>query len=317
MNSPTTRVTADLPALLAEVAHAYQLGTLTHWRVLTTGYEDCNIAGETSTGGSVVVKIFGPTRPSGLAARTAILITAARRRGVRHPRLHHTRSGRHEHYLLGHQVLVMDLVAGATLYDRNRAPSTTELTSVVDAAARIHSLDLHPDPVTDPWAITNLHHLAAELIDILDDEQHQHVTAALVHLDAVDRRALPHRLVHGDLTKGNILIEPDGQVIVLDFAVATRAPRIQELAVVAANLTHGHPDPLPQRAARIAELYSRTAVPALDDRELAALPGFTRAAAAMEMLGALAEWRDGNRNTETEFLIQLGLNGLRDYSVLN
>ncbi|WP_067837225.1 phosphotransferase [Nocardia lijiangensis] len=318
MTSPTTRITADLPGLLAEIAHAYQLGDLTDWRVLSTGYEDCNIAAETSASGAVVIKVFGPTRPPGIAARTATLITAARRAGVRHPRLHHTRTGVHEFHLPGHQILVMDMVVGTTLYDHSRAPSDAELFAVLADAARIHSLALHPSPVADPWAVTNLNRLAAELSDVLDDEQRHHVTAAVDQLAAIDMAGLPHALIHGDLTKGNILIEPDGQVTLLDFAVAIRAPRIQELAMVAANLTHGDTDPLPQRADRIAELYSRTAVAPLDDRERTALTVFTRAAAAMEMLGALAEWHHhDNRNTETAFLIRLGLSGLRDFGTIS
>ena len=44
-----------------------------------------------------------------------------------------------------------------------------------------------------------------------------------------------------------------------------------------------------------------------------ALREFARAAAAMELLGALAEWHlHGNRTAETEYLIGLGLAGLRD-----
>jgi hypothetical protein len=47
-----------------------------------------------------------------------------------------------------------------------------------------------------------------------------------------------------------------------------------------------------------------------------ALRAFTRAAAAMELLGALAEWHvHGNRGTETAYLIGLELAGLRDYGV--
>ncbi|MET9263741.1 hypothetical protein [Amycolatopsis sp. NPDC004079] len=48
-------------------------------------------------------------------------------------------------------------------------------------------------------------------------------------------------LNHDDLTRGNVLLADDGTVTVLDCAVANRFPRVQEMAVVAANLTHGSP----------------------------------------------------------------------------
>ena len=99
----------------------------------------------------------------------------------------------------------------------------------------------------------------------------------------------------------------------LDFAVANRVPRVQELAVIAANLTHGSPDPLPARIEDIAGLYSGIAPLPLSGPERDALRAFGLAAAAMELLGALAERQAGNDSPETGYLISLGTAGLRDY----
>ena len=129
----------------------------------------------------------------------------------------------------------------------------------------------------------------------------------------IDRQALPQALIHADLTKGNVLFTPGGEVIVLDCAVANRFPRVQELAVIAANLTYGSPVPLPARVEAIAAMYSAAAPVPLTDAEHDALRAFGLAAAAMELLGALSEWQDGNRGAETGYLIRLGTQGLRDY----
>lgn len=52
--------------------------------------------------------------------------------------------------------------------------------------------------------------------------------------------------------------------------------------------------------------------------ERVTLRSFAHAAAAMELLGALAQWpRHGNHSAETEYLIGLGLAGLRDYTRLS
>jgi hypothetical protein len=61
-----------------------------------------------------------------------------------------------------------------------------------------------------------------------------------------------------------------------------RFPRVQELAVIAANLTYGCPDPLPVRVETIAELYSAAAPVPLTPVERDALRAFAHAAAAME-----------------------------------
>jgi Ser/Thr protein kinase RdoA (MazF antagonist) len=314
---PAARIGADLPALLAEVADAAGLGGIREWSVLTTGYEDCNVD-LTTTRGRVVVKVLATDRAPGIAARTAGLITQAQAAGVRHPPLHRDRHGELVHRHRGHQALVMDFVPGRTFYDLRRAPSRTELAGIIEQVVRIHAIDVHPAFVADPWAITNLAPLAAQVRDVLDPEQHRLVARALAETAGVDRAALPETLIHADLTKGNVLLAEDGTVTVLDFAVANRFPRVQELAVMAANLTHGSPDPLPVRAETIAELYSAAATVPLSSSERAALRAFTYAAAAMELLGALAERHcHGNTSPETEYLIGLGLAGLRDYAALS
>jgi Ser/Thr protein kinase RdoA (MazF antagonist) len=309
------RAGTDLAALLMHVADAFALGDVASWSVLPTGYEDCNVD-LTTAAARVVVKIFAPRRPAGIAARTAGLITAAQAVGVAHPRLHRDRDGAPAHSYHRHQVLVMDFVPGRTVYDRRRAPSRSELAGIVEQAVAIHTIDAHPEPVFDPWAISNMAPLARQVHDVLDTEQHRLVAHALDEIADIDPAVLPVTLIHADLTQGNVLIGEDGAVTVLDFAAANRLPRIQELAVVAANLTHGLPEPLPARVEAVAELYSAAAEVPLTSAERVGLHAFARAAAAMELLGALAEWHHhGDRGPETEYLIGLGMAGLRDYGL--
>jgi Ser/Thr protein kinase RdoA (MazF antagonist) len=309
---PAGRVRASLPDLVAHVAAEYRLGAVTDWSVLATGYEDCNIDLRTSQT-RVVVKVFAAGRPAGIAGRTAGVIDAVRAAGVRHPRLHADAAGAEVHTCDGHQLLVMDFAPGRTFYDLGRPPDQAELARVVEQAVRIHACGARPEPVPDSWAVANLVPLAGQVADLLDAGQRRLVDDAIGAMAAAGFWSLPVTLIHADLTAGNVLLGPGGELTVLDFALANRWPRVQELAVIAASLMHGSPGTLPARLDAVARLYSAAGPAPLTPDEEAALPAFGRAAAAMELLGGLNQWRLGNRGPETDSLIDLGTAGLRDY----
>jgi len=310
---PAGRVGTSLPELVEHVAAEYRLGPVGDWSVLATGYEDCNIdlrAGRAR----VVIKVFAAGRPAGIAARTAGIIADVTSAGVRHPRLHADAAGSDVHTYDGHRLLVMDFAPGQTFYDLGRPPDEAELAKVVAQAALIHATQARPEPVFDSWAIANLVPLAGQVGDLLDAEQRRLVDGAIAELARVDFGSLPGALIHADLTAGNVLLGPDGEITVLDFALANRWPRLQELAVIAASLLHGSADALPARMEKVARLYSAAGPQPLTPAEQAALPAVGRAAAAMELLGGLNQWRQGNRGPETDSLIEIGTTGLRDYA---
>jgi Ser/Thr protein kinase RdoA (MazF antagonist) len=310
---PASRVSTSLPELVDHVAAEYRLGDVGDWSVLATGYEDCNIDLRAARA-RVVIKVFAAGRPAGIAARTAAIIADVTAAGVRHPRLHADAEGSDVHAFDGHRLLVMDFAAGQTFYDLGRPPDEAELAAVVEQAALIHGTDARPEPVFDSWAIANLVPLAGQVGDLLDEEQRRLVDRAVAEMARVDFASLPATLIHADLTAGNVLLGPDGAVTVLDFALANRWPRLQELAVIAASLLHGSPDALPARMDAVARLYSAAGGQPLTPAEEAAVPAFGRAAAAMELLGGLNQWRQGNRGPETDSLIEIGTTGLRDYA---
>jgi hypothetical protein len=310
------RIAPDrLEPLLRLVADRCRLGDITDWHVITTGFEDCNVRMRCAHA-TVVVKVFGTHRQH-LAGRTAEILRRVVAAGVNHPRLHTDQNGLLLHRRRGTSALVMDAVDAADYYALDRPPTRSELTGIVDQAALVHTIDAEPDPVDDPWAVTNLGTLYTRMRPFLDAEHDRLAHRALTALDGVDRATLPHVFAHGDLTKGNVLAcETTGRIHLVDFAVANRLPRIQELAVAAANLTHGAPEPLPQRAELLGDLYA--AACGLTGHERRALPVFAFAAAAMEYLGALAEQHlGGNTGDEVAYLVDLGSTGLRQAACIS
>jgi Ser/Thr protein kinase RdoA (MazF antagonist) len=161
-------VKTSLPELVAHVATDYRLGDVADWGVLDTGYEDCNLDVRARRG-RVVVKVFAAGRPATIPARTADIIVRAQACGVRHPALHRDSDGGYVHSRDGHWLLVMDHAPGQTFYEMGRPPGEAELSRVIEQAARIHRIDVTPEPVFDPWAIANLAPLAGQVGHLLDD----------------------------------------------------------------------------------------------------------------------------------------------------
>lgn len=300
-----------LNGILRRVAEGCRLGSIRGCSVIDVGYEDCNVDLHTD-GGRFVVKVFASSREQAMASRVVRIVQRAIKVGVRHPRLLPDGSGEslHTDPVTGRQYLVMEFAEGRTCHDLGRPPTDDELRQVVAQAVLFHSLDADVDFVFDPWAVPNIFNLSETVRPLVEPELMALVDLAAAGMLSVDPRRLPHVLIHGDLTKGNVLINTTGKVTVLDFAVANRYPRVQELAVIAANLMHGDPRPLRERARLLAVMYGEH--DHLSRQERAALVRYTHAAVAMEFLGAARERHiKGNTSAETTRLLELGEAGLR------
>jgi Ser/Thr protein kinase RdoA (MazF antagonist) len=132
---------------------------------------------------------------------------------------------------------------------------------------------------------------------------------AVERYEAIPVETLPHAFVHGDFTKANIMKGDDGEIYVFDFSVANWYPRIQELAVIVANLLH---DNTSERS--ILEICNLVAdeYGLLTDEERKHLPTYTLAGVAMEFLGAHQEkYINGIDNEENDYWMSLGRAGLQ------
>jgi Ser/Thr protein kinase RdoA (MazF antagonist) len=286
------------------------LGICGRYSIVNVGYEDCNVDVQADAG-RYLVKVFAAHRPAGLAARTVTIIEHAIAAGVAHPRLVPDRTGHtlHRDSPTDNEYIVMDYINGSTFYDLRRPPDVSELQMVVQQAVRVHSVDLSPVFVSDPWAVPNLVPLLTRVADHLDPHDRALAQRAVQAMRGVNAAALTWTLIHADMTKGNFIRTATGELAVLDFSVANRFPRIQELAVIAANLMHGDGTPLLARAQLVADLYSGHQPLSRPERQ--ALAAYTFAAAAMEYLGAIYERHvKGNDSPETDYIMDLGRAGL-------
>ncbi|HVS58279.1 MAG TPA: phosphotransferase [Candidatus Saccharimonadales bacterium] len=305
--------TGDLTPVFSRALAAYDLGTFGGYAVAPVGYEDFNAIVDTQTG-PYFIKIFSSAREPGEISRYEAIMKNVLAAGVNHPRMYQYGDG-----LVYHDdatklsMVAMEYIQGQTFYELNRSPQDEELQRVLSQAVLIHKVPHHPPFLFDNWAIPNVGKTYMQVKKFLDSEYRSVVERIIEELQEMDTTALPHCLVHGDLTKSNVLRGSDGDIFVLDFSVANWYPRIQELAVITGALLNHH-----DRSESFGELLEKVirgyvaAGGQLTVDEARALPAFARAQYAAEFMGATREKHiRGIETPETEQWLRLGQRGLR------
>jgi len=232
--------------------------------------------------------------------------------GVNHPELLTTNDGEVTYTDSGITLVLMRFVEGKTFFELDRAPNKDERTAVLEQAAKVNAIDYKPSYLFDSWAIPNIRAMFDKVRQYIELVDLPLVEQAMAGYEAIPVVDLPYAFVHGDFTKTNVLKGNDGKVYILDFSVANWYPRIQELAVIAANLLHddSQESSLGEKCSLVADEYSQ--FNALTDEERKHLPAYALAGIAMEFMGAHQEkYINGNDTEETEYWLGLGRGGLR------
>lgn len=310
---PTDRLayTGDLEPVIDRLCEAYGVGTAANSSVVEVGYEDCNVIVETNQD-KYLAKMFAKTRTADDIARYTTTMQKVVEAGVHHPELLTTSSGEISYTDSGITLVLMRFVEGKTLFELDRAPDAEERKAVLEQAAKVNGIDYKPDYLFDSWAIPNIRAMFDKVRQFVEPDDLKLVERAMAGYEAIPVDDLPHCFVHGDFTKTNVLKGDDGKIYILDFSVANWYPRIQELAVIAANLLHDDSDSgsLEDRCNIVVDEYSQ--FNGITDEERQHLPAYALAGIAMEFMGAHQEKHiNGSDTDETEYWLRLGREGLR------
>lgn len=310
---PTDRLayTGDLEPVIDRLCAAYNVGTPASSSVIEVGYEDCNVVVETSQD-KYLAKMFAKTRTAEEIARYTTTMQKVIEAGVHHPELLTTSSGEVAYTESGITLVLMRFVEGKTFFELDQAPDAEERRAVLEQAAKVNSIDYKPSYLFDSWAIPNIRAMFDKVRQFIEPDDLKLVEQAMARYEAIPVDDLPHSFVHGDFTKTNVLKGNDGKIYILDFSVANWYPRIQELAVIAANLLHDGSDTgsLEDRCNQVADEYSRFIALTAEERQH--LPAYALAGIAMEFMGAHQEKHiNGNDTDETDYWLKLGREGLR------
>jgi Ser/Thr protein kinase RdoA (MazF antagonist) len=197
-------------------------------------------------------------------------------------------------------------IEGVTYYDLNRAPKENELVHIIEQVAMINTTSFQPVYYHDIWAVPHIHDLANKVKPYLSTDDGNLISDVLRRFDKIELNELPKCLVHGDLTKGNVLSGQQGQPFIIDFSVTNWTTRIIELVLIVSNLLYDENDKrtIMEKAAQVASIYQR--YNKLTKREVEVLADLSLAGSAMEMLGSI--WRQNfldDDSDETKYWLKL------------
>lgn len=259
-----------------------------------------------------MAKLFTKTRTPDSIQRYAQVIQQALAAGVRHPELLQTLDGQSILTAHGVSLILLRFVEGKTFYELGRAPTAAERRSIIEQAAKINQIEHRPPYAFDMWAVPNIGELYNSIQKFMPTEDHQLVERVLQQYKAISVDSLPHAFVHGDIIKTNVIKGDDGRLYLIDFSAANWHPRIQELAVIAANLLYSKEAPsLNKRCEVVAREYNEHNP--LGSAEQEHLYAYALAAATMEFLGAYHEkYKEGNDSEENNYWLSLGRAQLRN-----
>lgn len=301
----------SLEPTIRGLCREFGVGELTSFTIVEVGYEDCNVIVE-SRNGKFLTKIFSKLRTDADIERYVHIMSEVLKAGVNHPQLYKTKTGGYLHSQDGVSLVLMDFIEGKTFLELNTIPDSQERRAILEQATMINRISYQPPYLFDSWAIPNIRVMYGKVKQYIGAEDMRLVEKVIDEYLTLPVESLPHCFVHGDLTKANVLSGDDGRIYVLDFSVANWYPRIQELAIIIANLLHNNSDkrPLVQICEEVAKEYS--GLNGLNNVEMQCLPTYTAAGIAMEFLGSHQEKHiNGNDTKETDYWMELGRSGLR------
>lgn len=304
----------DLGPFLQQVCRDFNIGEYSTHEIIPIGYEDFNLSVVTDKG-KHFVKIFGSFRSKDECNRYVGIIEDALKAGISHPLLFRSSQG-YLHELsnngLTDRICVMQYIDGKTFYELQTTPTAEEKRFIVKQAALINKINSKPSPVYDHWAITNFPQEYKEKSSYLNEEDKKLIEPMVDIYNSLSIDGLPHCFVHGDIIKTNTMRSANGDIYILDFAVANYYPRIQELAVILCDLFFDpqKPEEFPKNYDLALNEYQSYI--SLTADELNKLPDYIKLAHTMHILLANYEKAvNRNKSFENEYFLGMGRIGLR------
>lgn len=304
----------DLKPLLETIIKDYCFSSYVSHRVVEMGYEDFNVILE-AIESKYFVKMFANFREEKDAKRYVDLMCAVLNAGVRHPNLYKSNQGYLHKLKTASGIVylcVIEYIEGYSFYEMSLKPTEDEMRFLVRQSAIINNIDIELTNIYDDWAIVNFIEQYELKNKFLSKEDKKLIEPLIEQFKALKIETLPACLVHGDIIKTNVMRDLNGKIYILDFSVANKYPRIQELAVLLCNILFDEdaPETFTKNYSLALEEYQKYIQ--LTKGELVALPLYTKVAHAMHVICPLQiKVEDGVETAENNYWLELGRKGLK------
>ena len=304
----------DLKPFLKQVCQDFHIGEYGSCKIVPIGYEDFNLFLKTKRG-RYFVKIFASFRNKNECSRYVEIMDSVLKAGISYPRLY--KSNQDHLYEISNnsqtdRLCVMEFIDGQNFYQLQTTPTVKEMRFIIKQAALVNKIDIRPSLVYDQWAITNFPKEYKKKGQYLNKEDKNLIEPLVDVFNSLSVENLPHCFVHGDITKTNTMKSVNGDIYILDFAVANYYPRIQELAVILCDLFFNPKGcgSFPKNYDLALSEYQKYITLTAD--EIKKLPDYVKLAHAMHVLLASYEKVvNGNTSAENEYFLGMGRIGLR------
>lgn len=311
----------NINEIIDEVVKFYDLGNILSFKYLNEGYEDYNIK-LNSDKGVFNLKLFANNqlgdysktrREKDVVERLVDILLAAEKQNIRSPQLFRNKNNlifRGKDNIVG---FLYKWIEGDTFYNLGIVPTKQELENVISQIAKFNQIHLKPTYYNDIWALINIQKLYKKVQSFLSAEDKRLLEFVLKAYQKIPFDRLPKCLVHGDLTKGNIIKTSSNEIYIIDFSVSNWTYRIIEIGLIASNFMF---DPinktsLKRRVEEACFLYQK--YNNLEDSELSSAYDIALASVSMELLGS--RWRQeflDDKSEETDYWLNLGRQSLEE-----
>ncbi|MDZ4786290.1 MAG: phosphotransferase [bacterium] len=305
---------AELQELVEKICSQYKIGQYIKFKKMENGYDDLNIQIITSEN-NYLAKVFSEEKSDTQCQKYIQAIKQLIDLGVNHPQLHKNNYQYFSSISVGKlkkvRVCLMNFAEGGNLLQNGIILEKGDFDSLIKQVLLLHKVDQKNTISEGFWSVTHFKQIYDEKQHILDKVECDKMGKILEEFSKMRIDSLPHRFIHGDLVKTNIVKKTGNSLYIIDLSAAGYYPRIQELAVLLTNIffDENSIEESKELYNFLLERYQEGAT--LTNEELTALPLFVLAAHCINILCPLYEKIvHGNTSTENEYWLTLGRKGL-------